>query len=161
MKVIAEKIKRFVRIVMSIGVFIALLVFSNIAMHFINGLPFFKSSDPSEKFVQRAVSLDGKITCQARKDFVIHTMNPCKDFVAPSEVSVGAKFTANGKERVIGVIQANFANEDIPDYGDGPIKKGEWWCIAGETESDLDLDSGSDHIGSTLFLTIMKCKPLL
>ncbi|MGH6813591.1 MAG: hypothetical protein ACREDM_15045 [Methylocella sp.] len=104
---------------------------------------------------QEIYALDGKVLCFARHEgFFMTRTGPCDAFTPPRRIAVGATFTANGKERTIGVISAIQADDDWT-YGNIDMKKGEWSCAAGEAEADL-----ADNHRSALWLSISKCLPM-
>ena len=106
--------------------------------------------------VQEARALDGKILCRSRSDWLItETSGPCSGFTAPSKLAVGEAFIANGKTRTIAVIEATQMEKDYKD-DKIDIKKGEWYCVAGETVADLDIE----HNKNALWLYIPKCEPI-
>jgi len=104
---------------------------------------------------QAVYALDGKVSCFVRNEsFFSTSVGACNAFTPPRQVAVGATFVANGKQRTIGAIRAIQADEDWT-YGNVAMKKGEWACSAGESETDV-ADSGH----SALWLSIMKCQPM-
>jgi hypothetical protein len=106
--------------------------------------------------VQEARPLDGKILCRSRSDwFITESSGPCSGFTPPSKLAVGESFVANGKTRTIAVIEATQMEKD---YKDDKIetKKGEWYCVAGETVADLDIE----HNKNALWLYVPKCEPI-
>ena len=108
--------------------------------------------DIEDGFISAVASLDGKILCKDNTIwFGIPISGSCDTFIPPSNLAVGEKFTANGKERTIGFIQAIQADKDWKELG---MKKGEWFCSAGETKDDLD----PEHNDEALWLFIKKCQ---
>jgi hypothetical protein len=105
--------------------------------------------------VREVRAVDGKILCFAHHNFVVtESSGSCDGYTPPSKVEVGQSFVANGKKRTIGVIQATQMDKDF--RGDViNLKKGDWYCVAGETEADLDLE----HNASALWLFVPKCEP--
>ena len=105
--------------------------------------------------VREVRAVDGEILCFVHHNFAVtETSGPCDGYTAPSKVEVGLSFVANGKKRTIGVIQATQMDEDFRG-GVIDLKKGDWYCVAGETEADLDFS----HNASALWLFVPKCEP--
>jgi hypothetical protein len=106
--------------------------------------------------VREVRALDGKILCLAHHELIVtESSGPCDGYTPPLKVAVGESFSADGKKRTIGVIQATQMDKDFKDTGID-IKKGEWFCVAAETDADLDVE----HNSSALWLYIPKCQPL-
>src|ERR1700730_11195488 len=106
--------------------------------------------------VQEARALDGNTLCRAHSNWLITEVSgPCSGFTPPSKLAVGEAFVANGKTRTIAVITATQREKD---YKDDKIdaKKGEWYCVAGETVADLDIE----HNKNALWLYVPKCEPV-
>jgi hypothetical protein len=100
-------------------------------------------------------AVDGKILCFAHHNFVVtESSGPCDCYTPPSTVELGQSFVANGKKRTIGVIQATQMDKDFRG-GAIDLKTGDWYCVAGETEADLDFE----HNASALWLFVPKCEP--
>jgi hypothetical protein len=100
--------------------------------------------------------LDGKILCLAHHNLIItESSGPCDGFTPPLKVAVGQSFVANGERRTIGVVRATQVDKDFKDIGID-IKKGEWYCVAGQTVADLDVE----HNSSALWLYIPRCQPI-
>jgi hypothetical protein len=118
------------------------------------GIPLY--SFAADHPVQEVRAIDSKILCFAHRNFIVtESSGPCDGYTPPSKVGVGQSFVANGKKRTIGVIQATQMDKDFKtDAID--IKKGDWYCVAAETEADLDLE----HNASALWLFVPKCEPL-
>jgi len=89
--------------------------------------------------VQSLVALDGKVDCLQMKTGATH---PCEGFTPPAKVALGEKFSADGKNRKIGIIRAAQV-------------EGDWICVAAETLEDIPMDKGRDRT----WLAILKCKP--
>jgi hypothetical protein len=106
--------------------------------------------------VQEVRAIDGKILCFAHHNLIVtQSSGPCDGYAPPSKVGVGQSFVADGKTRTIRVIHATQTDKDFKtDAID--IKKGGWYCVAAETEADLDLE----HNASALWLFVPKCEPL-
>jgi hypothetical protein len=105
--------------------------------------------------VSEVRALDGKILCFAHHSLIVsESSGPCDGYTPPAKVQVGQSFVANGKKRKIAVIQATQMDEDFRG-GAIDLKKGDWYCVAGETEADLDLE----HNTSALWLFVPKCEP--
>jgi hypothetical protein len=106
--------------------------------------------------VREVRAVDGEILCFAHRNLAAtESSGPCDGYTAPSKVEVGLSFFANGKKRTIGVIQATQMDEDFRG-GVIDLKKGDWYCVAGETEADLDFE----HSANALWLFVPKCEPL-
>jgi len=106
--------------------------------------------------VHEVRALDGKILCFAHHNLIVtESSGPCDGYTPPSNVEVGQSFIANGKKRTIGVIQATQMDKDFRSDAIN-IKKGEWYCVAAETEADLDVE----HSSSALWLFVPKCEPV-
>jgi hypothetical protein len=106
--------------------------------------------------VQEARAVDGNTLCRAHSNWLITEVSgPCSGFTPPSKLAVGEAFVANGKTRTIAVITATQREKD---YKDDKIdaKKGEWYCVAGETVADLDIE----HNKNALWLYVPKCEPV-
>lgn len=104
--------------------------------------------------VREARAADGRIICNAYHNWIVTTTSgPCAGFAAPGRFALGATFAADGKERTIRVIQAHQALQDLNAYG-SDTKKGEWYCVGGETDFDLD-QAHNDH---ALWLFIPRCE---
>jgi hypothetical protein len=83
--------------------------------------------------VESAAALNGKVECHAHTNWWVTTASgPCETFTPPAKVALGERFTANGKERKIGVIVATQAEEDVIENG-LDIRKGDWTCVAAES----------------------------
>jgi hypothetical protein len=91
--------------------------------------------------VQSVVAIDGKVECLQMKTGETH---PCEAFTPPPKVAVGETFSAEGKTRQIGIIRTAQV-------------KGDWLCVAGETQEDIPVDKSRDRI----WLAILKCQPEL
>jgi hypothetical protein len=106
--------------------------------------------------VQEVRAIDGKILCFAHRNLIVtQSSGPCDAYTPPSKVEQGQSFVANAKKRTISVIHATQADDDMKtDAID--IKKGDWYCVAAETEADLDLE----HNFSVVWLFIPHCEPL-
>jgi hypothetical protein len=105
--------------------------------------------------VSEVRAVDGKILCFAHHSFIVsETSGPCDGYTPPSNVEVGQSFVADGKGRTIGVIQATQMDEDFRG-GAIDLKKGDWYCVAGETDADLDFE----HNANALWLFVPKCEP--
>lgn len=103
--------------------------------------------------VTGAVALDGVIKCFITHDYwVTTTTGPCNGFVPPEHVRIGETFLADGQTITINVIQANRADEDMPDLG---LRTGEWSCGAAESVDDIPTATTK---GKT-WLFILNCKP--
>jgi hypothetical protein len=89
--------------------------------------------------VQSLVALDGKVDCLQMKTGATH---PCEGFTPPAKVALGETFSADGKNRKIGIIRAAQV-------------EGDWICVAAETLEDIPMDKGRDRT----WLAIVKCKP--
>ena len=93
--------------------------------------PLSAGSGPREVF-----SVYGNVRCLFRHEgWFATTTGPCKDFTSPTRIVVGAAFKANGKERVIGAMNATQSDRDW-SYNGFEMRKGEWACAAGESEAD-------------------------
>jgi hypothetical protein len=68
--------------------------------------------------------------------------HPCEGFTPPAKVALGETFSADGKNRKIGIIRAAQV-------------EGDWICVAAETLEDIPMDKGRDRT----WLAIVKCKP--
>jgi hypothetical protein len=106
-------------------------------------------------FSPREVSaIDGNVRCFVRRGGELSTTTgPCDGFIPPARIMVGATFTANGKERTIGVITAMQVDEDIDTSG-AEMRKGQWLCAAAETSADLG------ETRNALWLSIKQCRPM-
>ena len=105
---------------------------------------------------QEVRALDGRVLCLAHHELIItESSGPCDSFAPPLKVAIGESFVANGKKRTIGVIQAMQAGSDLKENG-LDLKKGDWVCVAGETDADLDLE----HNDSALWLFVPHCQPV-
>ena len=121
------------------------------------GLALLRDSNATDYPAREIRALDGYVLCFAHHDWIVtETSGPCDGFTPPPKVAEGEKFVANGKERIISVIRATQADHDLKGYGID-IKQGEWFCVAGETQADLDME----HNSSALWLYIPKCQPAL
>ena len=89
--------------------------------------------------VQSLVALDGKVDCLQMKTGATH---PCEGFTPPAKVALGETFSADGKNRKIGIIRAAQV-------------EGDWICVAAETLEDIPVDRSRDRT----WLTINKCQP--
>ena len=67
------------------------------------------------------------------------TTDPCPNFRAPRTMSVGQEFSADGKRHVIGAIVAIEAEKTIWIVN-WLVQRGQPYCVAGETASDLASD---------------------
>ena len=99
--------------------------------------------------VQSVVAIDGKVACVQMETG--GATRPCEGFTPPPKVAVGETFSADGKSRKIGIIQAAQVEKD---YAQG-IKKGDWICVAAETLEDIPVDQSRDRT----WLNILKCQP--
>lgn len=118
------------------------------------GLSFASRSLAADFLTREAIATDGIVQCFAHRDWLVTVASgPCNSFVPPAKVAVGERFSANGKQRVIGLIRVTQADKDIKGYG-LDIKRGEMTCIAGETPADLDIERND----SALWLYIPKCQ---
>jgi len=106
--------------------------------------------------VNSAAALDGVVVCFRARNFIITTTTgPCDDYTPPRQVRVGATFLANGNTKVIHVIVANRASQDMPDLG---IRAGQWSCSAAESLDDMPLADEGSHSGTWLY--IAHCQPI-
>jgi hypothetical protein len=67
------------------------------------------------------------------------TTDPCPNFRAPRMVAVGQDFSADGKRHVIGAIVAIEAEKTFW-IANWLVQKGQPYCLAGESASDLASD---------------------
>jgi hypothetical protein len=106
--------------------------------------------------VRGAVAVDGVVACFRARDLLITTTTgPCADYTPPRQVRVGETFRENGGTKIIRVIVASRASEDMPDIG---IKAGQWSCSAAESIEDMPLTDESGHTGTWLY--IAQCQPI-
>ena len=79
------------------------------------------------------------IECMYNKNGIIsREFGACKSFSPPQTIAVGEKFSANGKTITIGAIEGIHADKDMPNYGSGPTRKGQWFCSAAKNKNILD-----------------------
>jgi hypothetical protein len=106
-------------------------------------------SSPREVFARGT-----PVRCLFRHEgWVTASTGPCDEFTPPARITIGARFKANGKERIIEAITATQSDTDW-SYGDFKMHKGEWACAAAETEADM-----SEGHHDALWLSIMPCQP--
>jgi hypothetical protein len=100
-------------------------------------------------------SLDGTIGCHWARDRLITVISgPCDSFSPPQHIRLGETFQANGKKKVINVIQASRIPKDFPDLG---LKAGDVTCTAAESADNIPSGSRrSEHTGTWLY--IPKCR---
>ncbi|MFZ3238239.1 MAG: hypothetical protein WA417_16055 [Stellaceae bacterium] len=104
---------------------------------------------------QEVHALDSRVLCLAHHELILtESSGPCDSFTPPRKIAIGESFAANGKKRTIGVIQAMQADGDLKENGLN-LEKGDWICVAGETDADLDLE----HNTSALWLLVPHCQP--
>jgi hypothetical protein len=79
----------------------------------------------------------------------------CSDFSAPKRLAVGEKFTAEGRERTIAVVQAFKHSRDYPMLG---IRAGGWSCAASEDAAQIPAEDGRQSKAGT-WLYVQFCQP--
>jgi hypothetical protein len=106
-------------------------------------------STPNEVF-----PLGTPVRCLSRHEgWITTSVGPCDNFRAPSRITIGATFSANGRDRRIEAITATQADADW-SYEGFAMRKGEWACGAAESAADLE----HEH-GDAVWLFIMPCRP--
>ena len=106
--------------------------------------------------VQWVEAVNNDVQCKSHQEgWFSTTTGPCSDFKAPDTIAVGESFFAVGAARVIHVIVATQSEEDY-SVGDWTVKKGDWYCVAAESPSDLDTDGSARRI----WLLIPHCVPV-
>ena len=106
---------------------------------------------------QEIESTDGMIKCNSYRDWYITAITgPCSDFKPPARIAIGEKFSERGISHLIKIIAATQVDKDM-NFDDVHIRKGDWYCVAAESSSDLDMD-GSE--GRRTWLYIPRCRPI-
>jgi hypothetical protein len=105
---------------------------------------------------QEVQAIDTVIVCYSYRDWLVTTVTgPCSDFKAPALIAVGQTFSARGSTHVINVIVATQVEKDYTDEKVS-MKKGEWYCRAAESPSDLKEGSAWTRI----WLLVPRCLPV-
>ena len=108
--------------------------------------------------VTEVVALANGVKCfHAQKGWIVDTTGPCEEYSRPSRIVIGAPFTANGKRRTIEAITAMQLSDDMELPNGITLRKGQWACSAGETQGDVNPDSGQND---RLWLLIAPCSPV-
>lgn len=107
----------------------------------------------NEYSAQEVAATDGWVSCSQYRDWYLTKISgPCRGFVAPAKIAVGQHFTVAGVEYEIHIILATHIQADSETF-----KKGNWYCEAAQSESDLD------HTGRQwrrVWLLVPRCQPV-
>ena len=100
---------------------------------------------------------DGVVKCNSYRDWYVTSLSgPCSDFVPPRRIAIGEKFSERQVQHIIHFITATHVDSDMT-WGDLKLKKGQWTCIAAETEQDTDFEGDE---GRRTWLYIQNCQPI-
>lgn len=102
-------------------------------------------------------AIDHKVQCTSyRAGWITDVTGPCSRFVPPAKISVGQQFSVGGTKRTIKFIIATQIEKDIQSYGLN-LKKGDWYCVAGETLADVKPEGSATQ---RTWLYIPHCRPV-
>jgi hypothetical protein len=92
---------------------------------------------------QEVQAIDGKVLCYSYRDWLITEVSgPCSDFKELASIAVGQTFFAQGSAHKINIIVPTPVAKDYADKNLS-MKKGEWYCQAAESQSDLDVEGSA------------------
>jgi hypothetical protein len=112
---------------------------------------------PADYAAQEVQAVDNVIECISYRDWLVTTISgPRSDFQAPTSIAVGQTFSASGSTRTIKFIVASQVEADYVNKRFS-MKKGEWYCRAAETRSDLDNEANA---WKRTWLLVPKCLPI-